>query len=408
MIKVELGLDLGASSPIGFKLDDAVRGKLDSEYVLGGDLFYDVTNSVKEVATRRGKNQSLGNYDSGTAFVVLDNTTREFDPTNLNSALGAGLIPGREVRITEEGNPVYKGIIDDIDLDYEVSGRSETQLKCVDAFRKLASANIVNPVTTSLEKSGVRLGKVLDLADVAWPAALRQIDTGTKDLLATAISANSNALEYLFSIAESEFGTLYIDKSGNLVFKQAGASPFNPDFAFTDDMSVTATTKVGFSNLQVTYGTEFLYNRIVLSNGVDTVTEQNTVSQGLYGIKTLEILDLLTASATELTSVAKALLALYQNPRYRFESLQVNLKRLSSTDRAAVLDLELGDLVNVYFTPNQIPPTIEQACRIVGISSNWGLETETIQFTLEPFSAGPTTFILDSPTSGVLDDDLLG
>lgn len=408
MIKVELGLDLGNSSPVGLTLDDAVKGKLDSPYVLGGSLFYDVTDSVKQVSTRRGKNQSLGNYDAGAASIVLDNSTRQYDPQNPESAIGQGLVPGREVRITDDSDPIYYGYIDDIDLSYEVSGQSETEIRCVDGFSKLAAANLASSVSTVLEKSGTRLGKLLDLADVAWPATLRDIDTGTKDVLATTIPANTNALQYAESLAESEFGALYIGKDGTLVFTEANASPLNPDFAFTDDLSISFATKVKFSQVGVTYGSEFLYNKIVLSNGTTTVTEQDTISQALYGVRTLEILDLLTSSSTDLTNVAKALLALYKNPRYRFETIRVNIKRLSPTDRAAVLDLELGDLISVYFTPNGIPPTIEQACRIVGISSGFSVVNEEMIFSVEPYSAGPSIFVLDSSANGVLDDDLLG
>jgi hypothetical protein len=80
-VKVEIGLDLGDASPIGFKLDDPVRGVLGNTlYVLGGTLFYDISDRLRNVSTRRGKSQALDRIDAGITSITLDNSDRTFDP----------------------------------------------------------------------------------------------------------------------------------------------------------------------------------------------------------------------------------------------------------------------------------------------------------------------------------------
>ncbi len=57
---VEIGFDLSALGGPFFILDDPVQGVLDNtEYTLGGTLFYDVTEYVRSVSVRRGKSRQL-------------------------------------------------------------------------------------------------------------------------------------------------------------------------------------------------------------------------------------------------------------------------------------------------------------------------------------------------------------
>jgi len=58
---IEIGFDL-TDSGVGpfFRLDDPIQGVLDNtEFVLGGELFYDVTNYVTSVSITRGKKREL-------------------------------------------------------------------------------------------------------------------------------------------------------------------------------------------------------------------------------------------------------------------------------------------------------------------------------------------------------------
>jgi hypothetical protein len=74
--KVEIGFDLSTSGAPFFTLDDPTAGVLDNtEFTLGGTLFYDVTDYVVRVSTNRGRNRELDRYNAGQLEVLFDNTT---------------------------------------------------------------------------------------------------------------------------------------------------------------------------------------------------------------------------------------------------------------------------------------------------------------------------------------------
>jgi hypothetical protein len=104
--------------------------------------------------------------------------------------------------------------------------------------------------------------------------------------------------------------------------------------------------------------------------------------------------------------MANRLLLNYSEPLYRFDSITVELDRLSTVNQNAVLDLEIGDIVQVEFTPNGIPPAISLPCRILGISQQWAVDKKQILFSLETLNYG--VFVLNSDLFGQLDNDRLG
>jgi hypothetical protein len=83
---VEIGFDLSALGGPFFILDDPVQGVLDNtEYTLGGTLFYDVSEFVRNVSVRRGKSRQLDRFTAGVASVEFNNNSRAFDPENASS-----------------------------------------------------------------------------------------------------------------------------------------------------------------------------------------------------------------------------------------------------------------------------------------------------------------------------------
>jgi hypothetical protein len=78
---------------------------------------------------------------------------------------------------------------------------------------------------------------------------------------------------------------------------------------------------------------------------------------------------------------------------------------LSESEQNEVLNLEIGDIVQVRFTPSGIPPAIEQYVRIIGISHDWSNNEKRISLSLE--SLGFSLFVLNNPGLGVLDEDRL-
>jgi hypothetical protein len=408
-VKVELGVNLGARDPNTFLLDDATRGVLDNTlYTLSGDRFFDISDRLVSVSTSRGKNQALDRIDAGQLNLVVDNFDRLFDPLYENGFYFGQLIPGKEIRISCNGFPVIYGYVDDLDIAYEPGNRSVVSFQASDGLSNLTINNLPE-VFPDVELSGARVTRILDLPEVAWPTDKRSIDTGNSFMSDTDISEGTQAVSYLQLVATSESGEVFVSKDNNFVFKARNSPPGVIDLIFTDEGSIPGFTTVPFAELGVVYGSEELFNRIVLTNDFplfpDEAIAEDAQSQLVYGPRSYTVNGLLNNDAEDLQFLADFLLARYKEPQYRFESLSVILDVLSEAQQNEVLDLEIGDIVQVKFTPSGIPPAIEQYVRVIGLSHDWQNNEKRINLSLERLDF--SLFILDDPTLGILDEDRL-
>jgi hypothetical protein len=408
LVKVELGADLGLRDPNTFILDDATRGVLDNtQFTLSGDRFFDITERLVSATTSRGKNQALDRIDSGQLNIVVDNFDRLFDPLYPDGFYFGQLIPGKELRISCNGFPVIYGYVDDLDISYEPGNRSVVSFQATDGLSNLTINNLPE-VTPDVELSGARVTRILDLPEVDWPIESRSIDTGDTFLSDSDIKEGTQAVSYLQLIATSESGEVFVSKDNKFVFKERNSIPRVPNIIFTDEGSIPGYTVIPFAELGVVYGSEQLYNRIVLSNDQaipDEVIAEDADSQLIYGPRSYTVSGLLNNDLSDLEFLAGFLLARFKEPQYRFESLSVVLDVLSEAQQNEVLELEIGDIVQVRFTPSGIPPAIEQYVRVIGISHNWQNNEKRIELSLERLDF--SIFVLDNPVLGVLDEDRL-
>jgi hypothetical protein len=407
-VKLELGLNLGQSDPFSFVLDDAIKGVLDNtEFTLGGDRFFDITDRLVTCQIARGKNQALDRIDAGVVSVTVDNSDRHFDPLYENGPYFGQLVPRRSVRITSNDKPVFVGLIDDFDIQYEPGKQSVVRIDVSDALSVLANSELDGFTPTS-QLSGARVSAVLDRPEVAWPSDLREIDTGNSVMLDNDVAEGTGTLEYLQLVSNSEFGNLFLSKDGKVVYQERNAVPNTPDLVFSDEIVAGAYTGIQFADVNIVYGSENLYNRIALSNA-DLIPEQafaeDAESQVVYGPRSLSQSGLLVQDPSQLQFLADFLLARYSQPQYRFETVTVVLDTLTTVNQDKVLDLEIGDIVQVRFEPSDIPPAIEQYCRILGVKHDWNPASKNISFALERLDFA--IFILDDAILGELDNDRL-
>jgi hypothetical protein len=407
-VKVELGLNLGQSDPLAFKLDDAIRGVLDNtDYTLSGERLFDITPRLVTAQIRRGKSEALDRIDAGVLSVTVDNSDRTFDPLYENGPYFGQLVPRRSVRVSSNDQPVFVGFIDDFDIQYEPGVQSVVRIDASDALSVLTNAGL-EEFTPNSELSGARINTILDRPEIDWPADLREIDPGNSTMLDTDVAEGTAALEYLQLVANSEFGTLFLGKDGKVVFRERNAVPNIPDIVFSDEIVAGIYTGIQFADVNIIYGSENLYNRIALTNA-DVFPEEafadDADSQALYGPRTLSQSGLLIQEPEQLQFLADFFLARYKEPQYRFEAVTVVLDTLSTVNQDKVLDLEIGDIVQVRFEPSDIPPAIEQYCRIIGINHDWNPGSKNISFALERLDFA--IFILDDAVLGQLDNDRL-
>jgi len=407
-VKVELGLNLGSNDPEAFILDSNPRGLLNStSFTLSGDRYFDITPRLISTQVRRGKSQALDRIDAGSVSISVDNSDRIFDPLYEDGPYFGQLIPRRSVRISANNRPVFQGFIEDFDIQYQPSVQSVVRIDVSDGFSLFNNAKLedFSPVS---QLAGARIESVLDRPEVNWPDELREIDEGNSVMLDIDVDEGTSALEYLKLVSSSEFGNLFMAKDGKIVFRERNSIPNTPDVVFSDEVVGGEFVGIPFADLQIMYGSENLYNRVTLSNA-DIIPEEvfveDSASELTYGPRAYSATGLLTENLSDLESLADFLLAIYKEPQYRFETVRVVLDTLTTADQNKILDLEIGDIISVRFEPSEIPPAIEQFCRIIGISQEWNLGSKNISFALERLEFG--LFILDNPALGQFDDDRL-
>ena len=407
-IKVELGLNLGNNDPFAFRLDDPVKGVLDNtSFTIGGEKLFDISSRLVSVAIRRGKSQALDRVDAGIATITVDNSDRLFDPLYEDGLYFGQLIPRREVVISANNYPVFNGFIDDFDIQYEPEKKSVVSIAVSDAFSVLANSAL-GELSPPSELAGARINRVLDLPEVGWPVARREIDPGNTLMLDSVVSEGSGTLSYLQLVETSEFGTIFISREGNVIFRERNAVPNVISLVFANTATDPLLTPVPFIDVNIVYGSENLYNRILLENE-DAIPEQgfaeDVVSQAVFGVRAYDKSGLLVQNPSDLQFLADYLLARFSEPQYRFETVTVSLDNIPTEKQNLVLDLEIGDIVQVKFLPSGIPPAIEQYCRVIGINNSWDNSSKNITFSLERLDFA--IFILNDPVLGVLDNDRL-
>jgi hypothetical protein len=406
-ITVELGLDLGSRDTQAMVLDDPVKGLLDGTYYLSGTVFYEITDRLISVSSNRGKSQALDRIDAGILSIQAHNNDRAFDPLYTASPFAGAIVPRRAVRVSANGYPVFTGFIDDIDIGYDSNRSSVASFQCSDAFSVLTNSNL-DELVPALELPGARINTILNLPEVNWDTNLRDIDTGTTQMLDATIAQDTPALQYLQLVSDSEFGNLFLSKDGKITFRQRNSIPFVEAVTISDNKVGDVFTGIPYTAISVVYGSENLYNRITISNAdaiPDEAVAQDLDSQLYYGVRGYNQTGLLPVSLTDMESLANFLLFTYSQPQYRFDSVSVLLDDLSLADQAKVLGLEIGDVITIQFTPSQVPPSIEQQVRVIGINNDWRPYENVITFSLETVASG--IFILDSADFGVLDTDRL-
>ena len=390
-----------------FVLDDAEAGVLDNTtYVLDGNLEgQDISEYCQEVSITRGRSNQFAQFNAGQCSITLLNNDRRFDPINTASpyydaTVGrSGVLPRRKVTVKSGSNFLFTGRITDIDVVYNYN-LSTVQFTAADDFVLLANTVVEADVTPSVELSGARVNYLLDLPEIDYPLASRDIATGTQTLGAYQINANTNALTYLQTIATSEQGACFIAADGDLTFTDRIVNSFATVAATFSDTG----TDIPYNALQVIYGQEFLYNRIQATVEGGTVqVADDAVSQADFGISTYALPDLLLQDDTDAQTLTTYLVGLYAEPQYRFDDLGLLISAFSSGNRNTINALELQNLVEITRTyTTGSPLSVTEYYQIERI--NHLITAGEHRVTLGLFNASIVQeLILDDAIFGVLD-----
>lgn len=400
--KVEVGFDL-SDSPVGpfFRLDDPITGVLDNtEWILAGTIFYDITDRVRRFNINRGRQSIFTQYPAGVAEVEFNNHDRAFDPLYTSSPFYGNIVPRREIRITSGTAIQYTGWIDDWNLAYLPNGDSVATTMALDATAQLAT-RVVTPGTPAPELSGSRINTILDQASVAWASDLRDIEVGQTTMGDQVIGDNVLAWNYLQKVATSEPGDIFIGKNGYVTYRDRLFAPTS------DNLTYFGGTGIPFAGLEVVYGSEQLYNEVVIGRSEGgTAIATDLDSAGAYGIRNLTLTDILVETDLDAVDLAVALADKYGTPEYRINTLEIQVMKLEPADQYKVLDLEIGDICQVTFTPNGIGDPIQQFIQVIRIEHNVDPQTHVMLLGFSQIKN--LSLVLDDAQFGKLDTYKLG
>jgi hypothetical protein len=414
ILQVLVGFQTTANFGQPFQLDDAVFGLLDTG-TLGGIQFADLTTIVQSVNITRGRSRQLQEFNAGTATVSFWNKSRALDPLNTaspywnTSANMTGIVPRLPIRILANGIPIYTGLIQDWNVDYDLGNNDIVYATCADDFTVLASNSLADHTVTA-QLSGARIDTVLNYSEVLYQGS-RQIGTGSSTLGATATSAEfsieegTNLLNYLQLIATSEQGYLYMAADGTLTFKgRTEVLNPQPDAVFIGD----SINGVPYQTLMNEFGDELLYNVIVTESpagGPFTASESTSIAQ--YQAQTYSLTNLLNSTSSEVEALGQYLLGKYKQPALRFTGLSTQLLALGETKQNICLNLDLTDICNVvkHFAVGS-PSSVDQNLIVSGITHSITPGSHIIAYTFE--STDNSQFLtLDDAIFGILDQNLL-
>ena len=253
---------------------------------------------------------------------------------------------------------------------------STTELVAVDGIAILARIDGREQTSQGAgELSGARIDRILTQA--GWPAGARVVGTGKATLQATTLA--QNAWSELQLTSDTEFGELYIDGSGRVVFR-------GRDDVLTDERSTVAQAVFGdradlgeipLLEVAVSYDDEQIVNDAQIARaGGSTVRGLDTGSIAEYGTLSFTRSDLLHEDDSTSEAYVRNLLALFSEPELRIDQISINARTSEATRRQA-FRREIGDRVQVRISPPGRATRIEREVFIRGVTHEFDYQALT-------------------------------
>jgi hypothetical protein len=158
---------------------------------------------------------------------------------------------------------------------------------------------------------------------------------------------------------------------------------------------------VNYTNIGVIYGTENLTNRVTVTRlGGTPQTADSERSQAAYGIAATSKDGLLLTTDAEALALASYLTGIYKDPELRINEVTVVLEDKNDVQVDRLTAIEIGDVVQVVFTPRGFGTQVDQFAVVVSIKNNIGIDRHSMTFGLGAVNIYP--LILDDPYYGRL------
>jgi len=320
--------------------------KLNGTDVIGSDfigsVFEDITNDVKSIGIRRGRDNVLSAMDQGSCTMLLVDENGHYNPENAASPLAGNLVPMRPVKITGTLSgteyPLFYGYISRIEFDPEAR---ESLIEAVDLFEWLGT---FCPVIAEVNDKtvGYIIGLILDSLYYTVPS-MRSLSSAGSVVPAWSADGTATGLELIEQLLTIDLGAFYISAGGVATYKDRNQFYCNTSTAvdLPDTMTGSIRTSVEVDSI--------INGQAVTRTGGVTQTAANEASQRRYGIRYGSPI---TSDYIESDGVAAILanwLVAYKGVP-KSPAREITLINRDDTALALALDIDLTDLVNLSET----------------------------------------------------------
>ena len=186
-------------------------------------VIVDVSDRINKIDTKRGRTALSDQFQTGSMSLRIVDQNGDFNPQNPASPYYTYLTPMKKIAITATYNsvvyPIFSGFITSYVTTYpkDAEDVAYTTIQAVDAFRLAQNAQISTVTGASAgDLSGTRINQILNT--IGWPASMRDVDAGLTTMQADP-GTNRTSLQALFTVADSEYGAIYVDAAGSFVFQ---------------------------------------------------------------------------------------------------------------------------------------------------------------------------------------------
>jgi hypothetical protein len=359
-------------------------------------VIVDVSNRINRIETNRGRTALSDLFQTGSLTLRLTDQNGDFNPQNTSSPYYTFLTPMKKVQITATYNnvtyPIFSGFITSYVTTYpqESEDVATTTIQAVDAFRLAQLAQISTVTGASAgDLSGVRVNEILD--EIDWPQSMRDIDTGLTTLQADP-GTTRTALQALTTVAESEYGALYVDATGSFVFQDRDVTVAS--IAATPTLFADDGTGIDYFDAAWILNDVLIFNKATITRlGGTAQVATNQASIDKYFLHSYFLDGLLMESDSVALNYAQAYVASRAETSIRCDAIVLDLYT-PNYDAGVVtaLDLDFFDPITVL-TTQPGGSTIEKTLQIFGVRMNitpnsWKTTFTTLEPVIDGFILG--------------------
>ena len=371
-------------------------------------VIVDVSDQVDSVRTARGRNVLADQFQTGTLTLRIVDQNGDFNPQNPASPYYELLTPMKKVQITATYSgvtyPIFSGFITSYVTTQpkDATEVAYTTITAIDAYRLAQNAQITTVTgATAGNLSGTRINQILDQID--WPNSMRDVDAGLTTLQNDP-GTNRTSLSALQTVADSEYGAVYVDASGSFVFQDravtAGSIGGTPT-VFTDNGA-----GIRYANATWVLNDYLIFNSASITrSGGSAQLAINQPSIDKYFLHSYTLTDLLMQTDAVALDYARAYVASRAETTIRCDAIELDLYTPNYTaGTIAALGLDFFDPITVI-TTQPGGSTLEKTLQIFGVAFNITPNSFKTTFTtIEPVI---DSFILNNNIYGTLDYNVL-